>query len=91
MEQRPEVLGPEHPSTLTTMHNLAGVLRHQGEYDQARELYEQVLEVEQRPEVLGPEHPSTLTTMHNLAGVLRHQGEYDQARELFEQIIRLSR
>ena len=29
-------LGPEHPDTLITMHNLAGVLRDQGEYNQAQ-------------------------------------------------------
>jgi hypothetical protein len=31
------VLGEEHPSTLTSMNNLAGVLRDQGKYEQAEE------------------------------------------------------
>lgn len=30
-----KVLGKEHPSTLTTMNNLAGVLGNQGKYEEA--------------------------------------------------------
>jgi hypothetical protein len=30
---RETVLGKEHPSTLTSMNNLAGVLRDQGKYE----------------------------------------------------------
>ena len=31
------VLGKEHPSTLTSMNTLAGVLRDQGKYEEAEE------------------------------------------------------
>jgi tetratricopeptide (TPR) repeat protein len=33
------VLGKEHPSTLRSMNNLAGVLRDQGNYEDAEEIY----------------------------------------------------
>ena len=33
-----KVLGKEHPSTLTSMNNLASVLSRQGKYDEAERL-----------------------------------------------------
>jgi Tetratricopeptide repeat len=37
------MLGKEHPSTLTSINNLAAVLRDQGKYGQAGEMYRQAL------------------------------------------------
>ena len=37
--QRERVLGKEHPDTLTSMNNLAEVLRGQGKYEQAEEMH----------------------------------------------------
>ena len=34
---RETVLGKEHPDTLTSVNNLAGVLRDQGKYEQTKE------------------------------------------------------
>mgnify|MGYP001256739153 FL=1 len=58
------VLGPEHPSTLTTRHNLASWMGEAGDVAGARALLAQVLAVRER--VLGPEHPSTLATRKSL-------------------------
>jgi tetratricopeptide (TPR) repeat protein len=55
LELKERVLGPEHPSTLTSMYNLAGVLRDQGKYEAAEEMHRRALELCER--VLGPEHP----------------------------------
>ena len=66
------VLGPDHPNTLNTRHNLASVLDHQGGYEQAKTEYQQVLDMQMR--VLGPDHPDTLSTRHGLASVLDDQG-----------------
>ncbi len=74
------VLGDEHPDTLTSMNNLAGVLRDQGALPEARHLHEQELTVQRR--VLGDEHPDTLTSMNNLALVLQAQGALPEARQL---------
>jgi hypothetical protein len=49
------VLGKEHPDTLTSMNNLAGILRDQGKYEQAEEMLRQALRL--RETVLGEEHP----------------------------------
>ena len=62
------MLGKEHPSTLTSMNNLAGVLSDQGKYKQAEEMHRQALGLYET--VLGKEHPHTLASMSNLASVL---------------------
>ena len=64
METRKRVLGAEHPSTLTSMTNLASTYWNQGRWTEAEELQVQVMETIKR--VLGAEHPSTLTSMANL-------------------------
>src|ERR1700722_368582 len=84
---RQELLGREHPDTLTSMSNLAEVLSDQGQYEQAEEMHRQALGL--RETVLGHEHPSTLTSMNNLAGGLSRQGKYDQAEEMHRQALRL--
>jgi tetratricopeptide (TPR) repeat protein len=52
------VLGKEHPSTLTSMNNLAMLLRNQGKHEEAESMYRQALGLMET--VLGKEHPSTL-------------------------------
>ena len=71
------MLGKEHPDTLASMNNLAGVLRSQGNYNEAEQIHRQTLALKET--VLGKEHPFTLTSMNNLAEVLRSQGNYDEA------------
>ena len=46
------VLGPEHPSTLMSMNNLAGLLMRKGDYVGAQPLFERALEVHEQ--ILGP-------------------------------------
>ena len=53
------VLGEEHPNTLESMNNLAGLYMNQGKFAQAEPLLVKALEVSRR--VLGEEHPDTLT------------------------------
>ncbi|KKK26147.1 hypothetical protein AOCH_006183 [Aspergillus ochraceoroseus] len=65
LKARQEVLGPEHPDTLTSINNLALVYMHQGRWIEAHELQLQTMKIQKR--VLGLEHPETLGTMHNLA------------------------
>ncbi|KAK4031430.1 hypothetical protein C8A01DRAFT_21339, partial [Parachaetomium inaequale] len=62
---RREVLGEEHPSTLTSMANLALTYANQGRWRNAEDLQAKELDICSR--VLGEEHPDTLTSMGNLA------------------------
>ncbi|MFT4217311.1 MAG: tetratricopeptide repeat protein, partial [Micropruina sp.] len=59
------ILGPEHPNTLTTRHNLAAWRGEAGDATGAVTAFAELLPIQER--VLGPEHPNTLTTRHNLA------------------------
>jgi tetratricopeptide (TPR) repeat protein len=80
---RKDVLGPEHPDTLTSMSNLALVLDRQGKYEEAEAMNRQTLAGYEK--VLGPEHPHTLTSMSNLASVLGRQGKYEEAEAMHRQ------
>jgi hypothetical protein len=57
LEKRKRVLGDDHPSTLSSLNNLAGLFHDKGEYDHALPLYEECLEKSKR--VLGVDHPRT--------------------------------
>jgi hypothetical protein len=59
------VVGPVHPSTLTSIANLASMYVNQGRWKEVEDLEVQVVEMRKR--VLGPEHPDTLTSMNCLA------------------------
>jgi hypothetical protein len=53
LAQREKVLGHEHPHTLGSMNNLAGVLDSQGKYEEAEAMHRQTLA--RREKVLGHE------------------------------------
>ncbi|MBF0325545.1 MAG: tetratricopeptide repeat protein [Alphaproteobacteria bacterium] len=82
---RRNLLGPDHPDTLTSMNNLADTLYAQGDLDSAREMEEQVLAARRR--ILAPDHPDILASMNNLAGTRSAQGDLTGARELQEQVL----
>ena len=71
------MLGAEHPDTLSSANNLAGLYESQGRYGEAEPLYVRVLAARER--VLGAEHPSTLISVNNLAGLYERQGRYGEA------------
>ncbi|KAB8234347.1 purine and uridine phosphorylase [Aspergillus alliaceus] len=85
METQKQVLGPEHPDTLTSMANLASTYWDQGRWKEAEELEVQVIET--CKQVLGPEHPNTLISIANLASTYRNQGQWKEAEELDMQVM----
>ncbi|KAH8598604.1 P-loop containing nucleoside triphosphate hydrolase protein, partial [Bisporella sp. PMI_857] len=86
MERYERVLGLEHPSTLTSMANLASTYRDQGRWKEAEDLEVQVMETRKR--VLGPEHPDTLTSIASLASTYRNQGRWKEAEDLDVQVMK---
>jgi tetratricopeptide (TPR) repeat protein len=86
LELYERVLGPEHPDTLISVNNLAGLYYHQGRYAEAEPLYERALRDRER--VLGPEHPDTLSSVNNLALLYNNQGRYAEAEPLYVQGLR---
>jgi hypothetical protein len=59
------MLGPEHPTTLTAMGNLALSLYGQGKHAEAEQMLAKLLDVYRR--MLGPEHPRTRATANGLS------------------------
>ena len=82
---RERVLGPEHPDTLTSVNNLAALLRIKGDYAQAEPLYRRALKGRER--ILGKNHPDTLESVNNLALLLSDKGDYAQAESLLRRLL----
>ncbi|KAL5042737.1 hypothetical protein BDW71DRAFT_134617 [Aspergillus fruticulosus] len=80
-----QLLGPEHPATLTSMADLASTYRNQGRWKEAEELGLEIMET--RKQVLRPEHPDILTSMADLASTYRNQGRWKEAEELEVQVM----
>ncbi|HWS31791.1 MAG TPA: FxSxx-COOH system tetratricopeptide repeat protein, partial [Actinoplanes sp.] len=81
-----ELLGEDHPHTLSTAGGLGGDLRGLGLYSAALELDQQTYELWR--EAFGEGHPRTLTSLGNLATCWRLMGDYKQAQVLDEQVVR---
>jgi hypothetical protein len=80
------VLGEDHPSTLTSRNNLAGVYGVSGDVVRAIPLFERTLE--DRVRVLGEDHPDTLASRNNLAGaIFGRSGDVVRAIPLYEQAL----
>ena len=62
---RERVIGPDHPATLRTRHDLAHLTGQAGDPAGARDLFAELVPVRER--VSGPEHPDTLNARANLA------------------------
>jgi tetratricopeptide (TPR) repeat protein len=82
------ILGTKHPTTASSLNNLAGVYYAQGRYDEAEPLYLHVLHI--RQQVLGPEHFDTARIVNNLATLYKAQGRYQEAELAFIQALQIS-
>ncbi|KAH7304608.1 hypothetical protein B0I35DRAFT_401104 [Stachybotrys elegans] len=85
LEKRRQILGDEHPSTISAMNNLANTLGDQGKLDEAALMEREVLEKMRR--ILGDEHPSTISAMNNLANTLGDQGKLDEAALMKREVL----
>jgi tetratricopeptide (TPR) repeat protein len=85
---RERALGPEHPATAASLHNLARLLHDQGDLAAARPLFERALAIDEK--ALGPEHPNTASGLHSLAQLLRDQGDLAAARPLVERALAIT-
>ena len=79
------VLGPDHPSTLTSRNNLGLAYQEAGRATEAIPLHQQTLAAFER--VLGPDHPSTLNSRNNLADAYRAAGRATEAIPLHQQTL----
>jgi tetratricopeptide (TPR) repeat protein len=81
LEIRHRVLGPDHPDTVTALHNLALTHASAGRLDEALELNQRALEARER--AFGPDHPDVAHSLEAIGGVHRTRGELDRAAPYF--------
>uniref|UniRef100_Q024L1 Tetratricopeptide TPR_2 repeat protein n=1 Tax=Solibacter usitatus (strain Ellin6076) TaxID=234267 RepID=Q024L1_SOLUE len=81
LEIRKRVLGEEHPDTIRSQNNLAGLYQRMGRYAEAEPLYRNALATRER--LRGAEHPDTLKVVNNLASLYAEQGQFAQAEPLY--------
>ncbi|KAL9124933.1 MAG: hypothetical protein Q9217_005794 [Psora testacea] len=82
LERQKNILGKKHPSTLTSMNNLAGVLASLGKYGEAEGIYRQTLAL--RESILGKKHPDTLVSVYCLAYLLHSVKRYKDAELIYQ-------
>ena len=85
LDQVLPVLGPDHPDTLATRHDLACWRGGAGDVAGAIEALQAVLA--DRLRVLGPDHPDTLRTRSNLAWLRGEAGDVAGAVEALEALL----
>jgi Flp pilus assembly protein TadD len=85
METFKTKLGADHPSTLTSMANLASTYSNQGRWEDAEKLELQVMET--RKTKLGADYPDTLGIMNNLAFTWKAQGRSVEAIVMMRQCV----
>jgi CHAT domain-containing protein/Tfp pilus assembly protein PilF len=78
-------LGPDHPSTATSLNNLAGLYDSMGRYGEAEPLYRRALAIYEAQ--LGPDHPDTASSLNNLAVLYRSMGRYGEAEPLYRRAL----
>ncbi len=86
-QQQKDTLGPTHPNTLSTLHNLADLYCKMEMYDKAKNALEDVFL--QRKATLGLSHHDTIGTLHNLAAIHLIQRDYDEAKRIYQKVLQI--
>ncbi len=89
LQIRRQILGPDHPDTLTTMVDLGEAIRWQGRFPEADKLFHEA--VDRRQRVLGPDHPDTLASVVMLGDILNDERHYPEAEKLLRQLLEAQR
>ena len=90
MERSKTKLGADHPSTLSSMANLASTYWNQGRWEEGGRA-RSAGDGEEQGQKLGADHPSTLSSMSNLASTYWNQGRWKEAEELEVQVMETSK
>ncbi|MGD9800944.1 MAG: tetratricopeptide repeat protein, partial [Parvularculaceae bacterium] len=80
-----KAFGPDHPSTLASAYNLAGLYQTQRRFAESEALYLRSLNGVER--VLGRDHPVTLSLVRSLAVLYHIQARYDEAERLYRRAL----
>ena len=84
-EKRSNLLGPDHPHTLSSLNNLATCYQETGETQNAISIHRDVSE--KLSNLLGPDHPDTLSSLNNLAKCYYQIGETEKALSIHRDVL----
>ena len=85
LEYQQQVLGVDHPNTLTTRNNIATWTGRTGDPAEALRLFTELLPVMER--VFGVDHPDTLATRHSVAAWTGETGDSAEALRLSTELL----
>ncbi|KAF7139716.1 hypothetical protein CNMCM5793_007554 [Aspergillus hiratsukae] len=80
-----KALGPDHTSTLNTVHNLGILYSDQGKLKEAEEMYQRALVGFEK--ALGRDHTDTLNTVNNLGNLYSDQGKLKEAEKMYQRAL----
>ena len=85
---RRDILGPEHPLTLTSMYSVAQYLFARSKFEAAENIFQQHFNLTQT--ILGPEHRETLRSMAFLAYIkFFNKGQFSEGEESYRKALEL--
>ncbi|NTV46351.1 MAG: tetratricopeptide repeat protein, partial [Chlorobiales bacterium] len=76
-----ELFGLESPEGITSLNNLALLLRDQNRYSESEQLYQRSLLISEKQ--FGYDHPNIATVLSNLALLYQRQGKFKDAESLY--------
>ncbi|KAF7502214.1 hypothetical protein GJ744_006436 [Endocarpon pusillum] len=82
-------LAEDHPSQLTSQHELAGAYQANGQVREAIDLLKHV--VEMRKKRLAEDHPDKLASQHELARAYRANGQVREAIDLLKHVVKIQK
>ncbi|GMH83927.1 hypothetical protein TrST_g9422 [Triparma strigata] len=86
VERMVGALGEENVVTLDTLNTLGVMLKNNGEYEEARKVYERCVAGQEK--VLGEYHKDTLATVTNLGVAYNRLKDYEKALECYERALK---
>ncbi len=88
-DTRRDVLGPEHPATLSSARRLAWTTSEEGRFAEAEKMSRELIDIDKR--VLGLDDRATLLAESNLAWILELAGRPEEAEKLCQQTLERQR
>ncbi|KAF5861950.1 hypothetical protein ETB97_012273 [Aspergillus alliaceus] len=80
-----KALGPDHISTLDTVHNLGILYKDQGRLKEAEAMYQRALTGLEKE--LGLDHISIMNTINSLGNLYSHQGKLKEAEVMYQRAL----
>merc|ERR1712166_952775 len=78
---------PDHPSVVPSLNIMASLLKSQGRYGEAIDLYKRVVLILKFAEKPGVANPATAVSLSNLGGLQELIGHYNEALPIYEQVL----